>query len=149
LSLSAGAQHSCILVPGGGVDCWGENTWGELGYGQADDSDLPVGVVGLSSGISMVSAGGHHACAATTSGAAMCWGEDGSGELGDNGSTDSDVPVAVVGQGAGVAAVASGGSHVCALTTAGRLWCWGSNSSGQLGDGTTTDRHAPVAVLGF
>lgn len=89
-----------------------------------------------------------HACVAR-SGAAMCWGHNDYGQLGDGTLTNSPGPIAVQGLASGVAAVAVGGSHSCALTAAGGVECWGHNYYGQLGDGTRTDRTTPVDVGGM
>lgn len=94
--------------------------------------------------------GNGHSCGLAASGAAYCWGLNQNGQLGDGTTTDRASPVAVVG-GVTFAALATGGGyglHSCGLTASGAAYCWGSNSSGQLGDGTTTDRSSPVAVAG-
>jgi alpha-tubulin suppressor-like RCC1 family protein len=96
-----------------------------------------------------LSVGSSHTCAVTTSGGLKCWGENSHGQLGDGTTTDSSTPVAVSGLGSGVAVVSVGSSHSCVLTTAGAVKCWGENSDGRLGDGTTTDRSTPVSVSGL
>jgi alpha-tubulin suppressor-like RCC1 family protein len=96
-----------------------------------------------------VSGGSLHTCAVTTKGKLLCWGSNTAGQLGNNSTTNSDVPVAVYGLTKGVKAVATGYSHSCALTTKGKVWCWGDNNYGQLGDNTTTDSLKPVAVYGL
>src|SRR3989454_7841669 len=98
-----------------------------------------------------------HTCGVTTVGAAFCWGANGSGQLGDGTTTGpetsaggppcSTTPAAVVG-GLNFAAVSAGGAHTCGVTAAGAAYCWGSNNSGQLGDGTTTNRSRPMIVAG-
>ena len=82
----------------------------------------------------------------TTSGVALCWGENDRGQLGDGTIEGRDSPVAVSG-GLEFESIAAGGSHTCGLTTDGAVRCWGANFYGQLGDGSTSDRLTPVPVL--
>ena len=96
-----------------------------------------------------LSAGLPHTCGVTTDGAAYCWGGNDSGELG-NGSADMlhhTTPEAVSG-GLTFASVSTGAFHNCGLTIGGEAYCWGNNFSGQLGDGSMTDRSSPVLVFG-
>ena len=97
-----------------------------------------------------ISAGNRHSCAVTTAGAALCWGANGAGQLGDGSTTASTVPAGVTGLGSGVAQIAAGGlDHTCAATAAGAAYCWGDNTVGELGDGSTTDSSVPVGVSGL
>jgi hypothetical protein len=77
----------------------------------------------------------------------QCWGNNDYGALGDNSTLPSWVPVAVTGLSSGIAAIASGAEHTCALTTVGGVQCWGGNYWGQLGNNSTTDGLVPVAVV--
>jgi alpha-tubulin suppressor-like RCC1 family protein len=148
-AVSTGGGHSCALTPAGALLCWGSNGSGQIGDSTTTDRLTPVSVSGLSSGVAAVSAGNLHSCALTTAGAVRCWGFNLSGQLGDGTTTDRHTPVSVSGLSSGVVAVAAGGEHSCALTTAGGVRCWGSNLYGQLGDGTTTTRLTPVPVSGL
>ena len=147
-SISAGDEHSCAVTDAGTVECWGRNTYGQLGDGTVADSGLPVTVLGLTS-IMAVSAGGGHTCALTIGGGVKCWGRNTDGQLGNGSTTDSLTPVDVTGLSSGVAAVSAGLEHTCALTDAGGVKCWGSNYYVQLGDGTGEDRNTPVDVSGL
>lgn len=145
--LTAGDAHTCGLSTSGGGLCWGSNGNGQLGDGNGGTSASTPGSVQLMSELAAISAGGRHTCAVKSDGAALCWGNNGTAQLGDGTATDRDSPVSV-GGGLVFGAVAVGGVHSCALTGAGATHCWGFNLFGQLGDGTNTDRSAPSAVDG-
>jgi alpha-tubulin suppressor-like RCC1 family protein len=152
IAITASFNHACAVTAGGGVKCWGNNYDGELGsgsHGSGSYSGYPVAVTGLS-GIVTVVAGHSHTCALTNTGGVKCWGSNADGQLGNNSSDDSDVPVDVVGLSSGVAALAAGVEHVCALTTTGNVRCWGGNQyGGELGNHSAADSPVPVAVIGF
>ena len=148
-TVATGTGHSCTLTTAGGVKCWGFNNHGQLGDGTTTDRLTPVDVIGLASGVAAVAAGEHDTCALTTSGGLKFWGDGRFGKLGNGSTSDRLTPFDVAGLTSGVAAVFMGDHHTCALTTAGGLKCWGQNSFGQVGDGTTTDRLTPVNVGGL
>lgn len=148
-AISAGGFHTCALTSSVGVLCWGNNFRGELGNGTLTDSSAPVAVSGLLNGITEISAGFKHTCALTGSGGVLCWGDNRAGQLGDGTTEDSSTPVAVSGLSTVVAAISAGETHTCARTNDGRVLCWGDNSHGQLGDGTTTSSIVPTEVKGL
>lgn len=149
VAISAGYVHSCALTGSGAVRCWGGNFTGQLGDGTTNSSTVPVDVVGLDAGVIALEAFGEHSCALTASRGVVCWGRGTSGQLGQGANADSPRPVAVVGLDSGVAALNAGSYHTCALTQAGAVRCWGFNSNGQLGDGSTTRSNVPVDVTGL
>lgn len=150
-SVSAGGFHTCIVTAAGGVRCWGRNLEGQLGNGSLLSTTSPVSVTGLNSGVAAIVPGRNHTCALTTAGAALCWSDNSYGQLGDGTTTMRTTPTPVAGLGSGVAAIAGGGRHTCALLTTGALRCWGSNQYGQVGNGTASSAPitTPVNVSGL
>lgn len=146
-SVSAGDFHTCALDTTGKAWCWGSNSEGQVGDSTITNRNVPTAVKQGALSFVAVSAEINHSCALTSGGQAYCWGRNDNGQLGNNSTTDSRIPVAVQ-QPAGVTFVSinAGGEHTCARTLAGQAYCWGRNANGQLGDGTTTQRLTPVAV---
>ncbi|HET8897407.1 MAG TPA: hypothetical protein VFN09_01305 [Rhodanobacteraceae bacterium] len=146
-AISVGNHHTCALLLSGGVKCWGSNFYGELGNGSTADSPTPVDVIGLGNGVKAISAGKAHTCALLDTGNIECWGNNGSGRLGDGTASDSSSPVAVLGLDTSAAAVSAGYNHTCALLTDGSVMCWGNNKHGELGNGSEDyNSYVPVEV---
>jgi alpha-tubulin suppressor-like RCC1 family protein len=144
-----GGSHSCAVESiDKSVKCWGLNSAGQLGDGTTTNRLTPTIISGISDAMS-VSAGGEHSCYLSTSGTVRCWGANTSGQLGDGSTTRRLTPVLVQALDNVKEISAAGVSHTCALKNDGTVWCWGSNSSGELGDGTFTNRLAPVRVVGI
>ena len=149
-AISAGSKHTCALTTAGAVKCWGDNRQGQLGDGTTQERLSPVDVEGLDSGVVSISAGGSRSCALTTAGGVKCWG----GGISGDGTLHRQLsPVDVVEYPGGpaltgVAAIGAVITHTCVVMTTGGMKCWGNNSSGQLGDGTTMEiRTTPVDVV--
>lgn len=145
--VSAGERHTCARMVDASVQCWGRNREGQLGDGtRGEPRDAPAQVPGLS-GVRQISLGDRHSCARKGDGSVWCWGQNEHGQLGDGSTTTRPSPVLVSGLGAGVVELSAGARHTCARKDDGSIWCWGHNDRGQLGDGTTVDRAAPVQAL--
>ena len=132
------AGFTCALE-NGEASCWGSLS--------PTPSLAPVGVAGLP-GASTISVGVFHACATTASGAALCWGRNAEGELGDGSSNDSIVPTPVAGI-QDATSIVAGDYATCAVTSFGHVLCWGFNWCGILGTGATASSATPVPVVGF
>ncbi len=143
--LSGGGGHTCAIVPGASVMCWGWDEQGQLGdtaqnYSWAYPS-LAAGLIGATA----VDGGYQHGCAVVADGAVKCWGSNGSGQLGDDTMWSSNVGVFALGL-LGATAISTGSSHSCALVSGGSVWCWGYGYHGQLGDGAFNTSDVPVQV---
>lgn len=136
--LALGSDHSCALRDGS-VYCWGQNGFGELGgTGWPTPVALPVPTVSLGSRA-------YTTCAAGNDGSVRCWGLNDNGQTGSN-AVGGTRPTPVLVQGMdGAVQVIAGRGHACARRANGTVRCWGSNSSGQLGDGTMTSRATAVS----
>jgi alpha-tubulin suppressor-like RCC1 family protein len=138
-AISAGGAHVCALTLDGTAYCWGSNDAGELGTGDGSIHTTPTRVLGNLQ-FSTITAGDFHTCATTTD-ATYCWGAI-FGAL-NYSSTPAKVSTSL-----GFTTISAGTEHTCALTSAGAAYCWGDNSTGQLGSGTSLSSASPVAVTG-
>ncbi|MEM9889276.1 MAG: RCC1 repeat-containing protein [Actinomycetota bacterium] len=150
--VATGSEHTCVVLDTGRVNCWGANGDGQLAAWEIATSATPIVAPYELDGVKDVAVGGAHTCVLSTVNRVACWGANGDGQLGDGSAVDRSLQVAVAGVGGAdeltdIKQLVVGRDHSCALTTAGRVRCWGSNFFGQLGDGTTTDAPAPVGVL--
>ncbi len=142
-----GADHTCVLLNGGKVRCWGSGARGKLGYGNTTsigDNEHPsvAGDVPLGGNATSICAGESHTCVIMTGGAVRCWGHGTSGQLGygntnDIGDNETPASVGDVPLGASASHITCGYSHTCVQTTLGQFRCWGNNAQGRLGYGHT------------
>jgi alpha-tubulin suppressor-like RCC1 family protein len=150
LAVSSLSAAGYALMPDGSLLAWGNNGNGQLGDGTTSSRSTPVLVTGLGagSGVVAISAGDAHAVALISDGTARAWGSNGNGQLGNGAISAKTTPVATsgLGSGSGVIAVASRAQFTLALRSDGTVVAWGSNANGQLGDGTTDNRNAPISV---
>jgi alpha-tubulin suppressor-like RCC1 family protein len=159
--ITAGGEHTCALLDNGSLKCWGSGLNGRLGAGGTNDRGsgpgqmgdaLPAVELGTRLTIRAIAAGGRHTCAVLNplpaepgweaqDASVTCWGDGGIGQLGYEVSTDlgflvGEIGAAVdLGAGRAAAAVSAGKGHTCALLDNSTMKCWGSNFSGELGQG--------------
>ena len=138
-AIAAGIAHTCAITPEGGVQCWGNNDFGQLGNGTNSGSNIRVNVSGLAGGTTIV-AGGNHTCILSGDDV-WCWGQNSQGQLGDGTRTDRNIPVKVLSDAVDITA---GLDYTCAVMIYGQVMCWGNNDQGQLADGTKIDRARPT-----
>lgn len=137
---SVGEASACVVTAGGGLECWGHNSTGQLGNGSNIDSWFPTPVSGLESDVAAVSMGSLFACALTTRGSVECWGDNSVGELGDGSTTSRAVPAPVLGLASGVTVLSVNTTYACAVVAHG-VECWGMNAF--------TNSAVPVAIPGL
>ena len=149
-SIASGYRHTCALTTSGGVKCWGNGTYAQLGAPVSSgtwpvyvappvqNTATPIDATGYTSGVTSLSVGYYHSCVTPSVGTVKCWGSNTYGQLGDN-------SVAV----SGITDLVAGGFHTCIIDIGGGLKCWGRNALGQLGDNTLVDKSSPVWVSGL
>ncbi len=134
-AIATGKNHSCGVIEDGGVKCWGQSLWGEVGEDDTDRRTTPAEVVGISDRVKEIKAGDSHTCVILIGGGVQCWGDNGHGKLGNQSNEDSALPVNVYGLSSGVRGISAGMNHTCALVDDHTMKCWGGNGSDQLGLG--------------
>lgn len=153
-AVASGNFFSCVIASDDKVYCWGNNFGGKLGNGTISNTSVPTAVnmsgVLVGKTVKQLSAGSEHMCVIASDDKIYCWGFGGTGQLGNGGTSQSTVPVAVTMNGVlnGKTAkyLASGYSHSCVIASDDRVYCWGYNINGQLGNNSTTQSNVPVAV---
>ncbi|KAK3240304.1 hypothetical protein CYMTET_49846, partial [Cymbomonas tetramitiformis] len=144
--IEAGGDSSCAVSMSGGIKCWGDNRFGQLGYMLGPDNhlgsqpgDMPPSDVRVGSSVEQVTMGLWHVCVLLHVGDVKCWGDNRAGQLGIGsthqiGADAGDMPPATVNLGAMVTMVSAGDYHTCALTkNTGKMLCWGGNRQSQTG----------------
>ncbi len=151
VAITAGGNHTCVILADGSVRCWGGGSGGRLGSGSPLNigeapGQMPPPAVPLGGRAVAISAGTQHTCAVLEGGSVRCWGAGASGELGNGddtvniGDAPGEMPPPPVNVGGSAVAVSAGVGHTCALLVDRTVRCWGDGASGQLGksDGTLT-----------
>ena len=141
----------CAIQSGGALFCWGAGNGGQLGDGLATDSGSPVAVLDGAgeplTGVLAVTTGINHGCAVMADRSVACWGSNGNGQLGDDGTTTRlRAETRVIGV-EDAAQVSAYGPHTCALDRAGAVWCWGRNDHGELGEGGTVEEWRTAVAM--
>lgn len=145
--VSAGTSHTCALDGAGQAYCWGYDGDGALGNGSTFGGRIPQ-TVQQPAGVTFVTLSSNyaHSCALTSAGQAYCWGENGSGQVGDSTIVDKNAPVAVQQGALSFVSITTGLDHTCAVDASGNAYCWGGDASQQLGNGASGASRIPVAV---
>ena len=154
--VSSGSYHTACIKTDGTLWIWGWNYRGQIGDNTSTNVSSPVQTITFGTNWKNVSSGVDHCAAIKTDGTLWCWGRNIYGQLGDNTITDKSSPVQTIAFGtnwkqvsAGNGTFAAGGNNTAAIKTDGTLWCWGLNSTGQLGDNTVINRSSPVQTIAF
>ncbi|MFO0626657.1 MAG: hypothetical protein U0325_13670 [Polyangiales bacterium] len=147
VALATLANHVCAALDNGTAWCWGYNNDGQLGNGSRTLAARPVAAAPAPPPTSRFSAGSNHTCALSEDGEVRCWGGNEFGQLGDGTTTRHTRPGAVVALPAAATHISTGNGFTCAALRDGRVFCWGDNANGNLGDGTAQTSPTPVAVL--
>jgi alpha-tubulin suppressor-like RCC1 family protein len=144
----SGDNHMMAIDKNGRAWGWGNAAQGRIGDNSTNFKRTPVSLAGVVKTFCQISAGGQHSVAIDKNGRAWGWGNNNTGQLGDNTTVSKLTPVSVAGTIKTFCQITGGGSFSLAIDKNGRVWSWGVNSTGQLGDNTTVSKRTPVSVLG-
>jgi alpha-tubulin suppressor-like RCC1 family protein len=144
-SSNIGGMHKsvCTIVSNGTIECWGDNTSGQLGGGSNATEPVPINYIAGTWQYLFNGGAGDHMCAIKSNGTLWCWGHNDSGQLGNNSTTNAVTPVQVGSDSTWIAG-SVGFNSTCAIKSNGTLWCWGDNSYGQLGNGSIDASLVPA-----
>ncbi len=145
-------RYMCAIATLGGntngLYCWGQNSYGQLGVGDKVNKKVPTNPTGLTSGVTDIAMSAYSNCALTSGGAVYCWGLNTNGQVGNSSIVEQLTPTQIIAS--GISSIYAGKygdtRHYCAITSLGAVKCWGKNTNGQLGIGSTTDATAPTDV---
>lgn len=145
-SIASGRMHNCALFESGIVQCWGENASGQLGNGTTTSTPNPVTVKLAATDIAIgITAGSDFSCALLNNGTAKCWGTNAGGTLGAGLTVSRSTTPVTVSNLTNITQISGHGGHACALLADKTTRCWGGNTSGELGNGTTVSSNVPIA----
>lgn len=146
--MSAGYFNNCVITNAGGVKCFGDNSFGQLGVTNVTSSASPLDVPAWNSGVTRIATAANFACALTAADV-QCLGDNSNGQLGKGttGGAFNATPSAVTNLSEGVSQISAVLNHACAVTQTGGVKCWGANSGGQLGNNSIIATGTPAAVL--
>ena len=156
-AITAGYDHTCVLLEDGNVACWGSNNEGQLGLGNTSgDVSVPTLTLSLGAAATAIETDNKHTCALLVNGSVYCWGLNDKGQVGNGSTGQSPVhtPTFVQNLPSTVRSISTAYVHSCAILQNDSVYCWGDNSAGQLGKGTTssawtTSGNMPNATSSF
>jgi len=151
VQIASFTSHSCGIDGSGKAYCWGTNEAAELGDPNLlppDQNRPSPGLVTTAPALASITVGGGFTCGVTPAKSAYCWGDQGSGKLGNGETKGAAVatPTPVLGNHL-FTALRGGDSHICGIDDGGHVLCWGGNNDGEIGDGTYDDRSSPTPVM--
>ena len=147
-SISLGVYHTCGIDKSDRLWCWGGNDYGQLGDGSNADSNYPVLITnGQNNTWKSISLGAYYTCGIDENGKLWCWGSNNNGQLGDGTTINSSYPLLITNsQNSKWESISVGYYHTCGIDENGKLWCWGKNNGGQLGNGTIVNSNYPLLI---
>ena len=146
--VNIGGGFSAMIDRVGKMWTWGSNTTGQIGDNTTTARYTPVNLAGVNKTFCKVVSGGGWTLAIAHTGRLWGWGANTNGRIGDNSTTQRNTPVSILGAAKTFCEIACGNVHSLAISRTGRVWAWGNNTFGALGNNSTISQNTPVSVLG-